>query len=96
MKSTTISVAVLLATVFASYGSAQQGEFAISKGPYLGQKPPGMTPEVFAPGIVSTEEFREFSGAFTPDGKEYYFFRFADGAGMMVCNLTDKGWSAPI
>jgi len=22
-------------------------------GPYLGQKPPGMTPEIFAPGIVS-------------------------------------------
>jgi pimeloyl-ACP methyl ester carboxylesterase len=26
------------------------------KGPYLGQKPPGMTPEVFAPGIVSTKK----------------------------------------
>jgi L-ascorbate metabolism protein UlaG (beta-lactamase superfamily) len=28
------------------------------EGPYLGQKPPGMTPELFAPGIVSKEGFR--------------------------------------
>jgi len=25
---------------------------------------------VFAPGIVSTKEHREFSGTFTPDGRE--------------------------
>ena len=65
------------------------------KGPYLGQKLPGKTPAIFAPGIVSTEEYREFSGTFTPDGKEYYFFRFADGQGMMVCKLLEEGWTAP-
>jgi hypothetical protein len=64
-------------------------------GPYFGQKPPGKTPEIFAPGIVSTEEFREFSGTFTPDGKEYYFFRFADDAGMMMSQLLEEGWTAP-
>ncbi len=74
---------------------ARQDDFPILRGPYLGQKPPGMIPEVFAPGIVSTDEFREFSGAFTPDGKEYYFFRFADGAGMMMSRLTDEGWTEP-
>ncbi len=70
-------------------------DFPVLKGLYLGQMPPGMTPEVFAPGIVSTEGQREFSGTFTPDGKEYYFFRFAEGAGMMVCRLRDEGWTAP-
>jgi hypothetical protein len=64
-------------------------------GAYLGQEPPGLTPEVFAPGVISTADFREFSGAFTPDGKEYYFFRFADGAGMMVTKLTSDGWTKP-
>lgn len=63
--------------------------------PYLGQKPPGMTPELFAPGIVSTDNAREFSGTFSPDGKEYYFFRFAEGAGMMVSRLIDGQWSMP-
>jgi hypothetical protein len=29
-------------------------DFPKLTGPYLGQKPPGMKPEIFAPGIVST------------------------------------------
>jgi hypothetical protein len=51
---------------------AVQAESPVLKGPYLGQKPPGRTPEVFAPGIVSTGA-HEFAGSFTPDGK-YLFF----------------------
>ncbi len=42
--------------------------------PYLGQKPPGLIPEPFAPGIVTTEYY-EYSGVFTPDIKEFYFIR---------------------
>lgn len=41
---------------------------------YLGQKPPGLTPRPFAPGIVTTEGW-EVSGVFTPDLKEFYFIR---------------------
>lgn len=41
---------------------------------YLGQEPPGLAPEVFAPGTVATENF-EFGGAFTPDMKEFYLIR---------------------
>jgi hypothetical protein len=81
--------------MFQGAGTARQAEFPVLTGPYLGQKPPGATPELFAPGIVSRPEFREFSGAFTPDGREYYFFRFADGAGMMVTKLTPAGWTEP-
>jgi len=42
--------------------------------PYLGQEPPGSTPESFAPGIVSTEHY-EYGGVFTPDMKEFYFIK---------------------
>ena len=42
--------------------------------PYLGQKPPGMVPIPFAPGLVSTEIY-EYDGAFTPDMKAFYFIR---------------------
>jgi hypothetical protein len=86
---------VLLSSIFILMGRAQQEDFPVLKGSYLGQKPPGKTPELFAPGIVSTKNHREFSGTFSPDGKEYYFFRFADGAGMMVCKLLKEGWTAP-
>ncbi len=41
---------------------------------YLGQTPPGLTPEPFAPGIVTTTGW-EYGGAFTPDMKEFYFLR---------------------
>lgn len=36
----------------------------VLKGPYLGQKPPGMTPEIFAPGIIPTEDNEGLYGFF--------------------------------
>lgn len=42
--------------------------------PYLGQKPPGMIPIPFASGLVSTEIY-EYSSAFSPDMKSFYFIR---------------------
>jgi len=39
---------------------------------YFGEKPPSLTPEPFAPGIISTEHY-EFSGIFSPDMKAFYF-----------------------
>jgi len=52
-----------------------QNDFPELSGPYLGQKPPGIEPEVFAPGIISLKDFHDFKGAFSTDGKEYYFCR---------------------
>ena len=50
-------------------------EFPPLKDRYLGQKPPGLTPELFAPGLVSTEKYVESLYAFAPDMKEFYFNR---------------------
>ena len=44
----------------------------VLKGPYLGQKPPGMTPEIFAAGIISTN-MNASKIAISPDGKEIAF-----------------------
>ena len=41
--------------------------------PYFGQKPPGLIPEVFAPGIVSLKERVQGSVSFSPDLDEMYF-----------------------
>jgi ankyrin repeat protein/glyoxylase-like metal-dependent hydrolase (beta-lactamase superfamily II)/Tol biopolymer transport system component len=68
------------------------------KGPYLGQTPPGLTPRVFAPGIVSSAGHYEFSIAFSPDGREIYFTRRKDPDGlntMMTCRWEKDGWTAP-
>jgi len=87
--------AILLSMMLSFCAHAQQDDLPILEGPYLGQEPPGMKPEIFAPEIVSTKDHREFSGTFTPDGKEYYFFRLGEGAGLMVCKLLKRGWTLP-
>ena len=38
------------------YSKEKTNDWPVLKGPYIGQKPPGMTPEIFAPGIISTEK----------------------------------------
>jgi len=75
-----------------------ESKFRELRGPYLGQKPPGMKPEIFTPGIVSTSNAVEFSCTFSPDGNEFYFTRRKDGGGpntIMITRRTEKGWTAP-
>ena len=43
-------------------------------GPYLGQTPPGMIPETFAPGVISTSGW-EYGVTFAPGMKELYWLR---------------------
>jgi hypothetical protein len=72
MKFKTIYTGILLSIIIILAGYAQQDDFPIIRGPYLGQKLPGLSPEIFALGIVSTAQ-GEFNAAFSPDGKEFYF-----------------------
>ena len=66
-------------------------------GPYLGQEPPGMEPEIFAAGIVSAPDSIEFSGTFSPDGSEYYFYRFSSDSvlRLLASRIVDGEWAAP-
>ncbi|MBO0322886.1 PD40 domain-containing protein [Muricauda sp. CAU 1633] len=62
----------------------------IQDGLYLGQTPPGSTPEPFAPGMVTTEGW-EVSGVFTPDLNEFYFIRRdANREKQEMVTLTNK------
>lgn len=64
-------------------------------GAYLGQTPPGMTPELFAPGVVSTRAL-ELNAVFTPDGNEFYFTRrIEDRSTLMTMRQVDGTWTAP-
>jgi Tol biopolymer transport system component len=65
--------------------------------PYLGQKTPGMEPEIFAPGIVSDPNFNEFSGTSSPDGSKYYFYRFSENTQprLLFSKVMDGKWSTP-
>ena len=63
--------------------------------PYMGQPVPGMTPTLFAPGIVSTDAI-ELNGVFTPDMREFFFARGSEGQPTIFhSRLTGGAWSAP-
>ena len=77
MKRVFTAIVLMLSILTISSQSYGQDEFPVLEGPYLGQKPPGSTAEVFAPGIVSTEHYEIF-GVFAPGMKEFYFVRGGD------------------
>ena len=52
---------------------SQDGDSRSIERPYFGQKPPGLIPEIFAPGIVSIEGRSEGGISFSSDLTEMYF-----------------------
>ena len=53
--------------------NGQDNGFPKLFGPYLGQKPPRESPEIFAPGIVSTSMYNHSSISISQDGSEIYW-----------------------
>jgi hypothetical protein len=96
MRLRMIPAGILFPLIFLISGHALQNDFPIMRGPYLGQKPPGMKPEVFAPGIVSTSR-GEFNAAFSPDGKEFYYSVNEPGGRetMMFMTRENDRWTPP-
>ncbi|MCX6225119.1 MAG: hypothetical protein NTV01_10305, partial [Bacteroidia bacterium] len=68
-----------------------------TKKPYLGMTPPGMTPEKFAPDIVSSSGFREYSLTLSSDSTEVYFYRFGENvpSKLYFSRFVDGSWTAP-
>lgn len=65
---------------------------------YMGQDPPRLTPQIFAPGLVSTENQYEGGITISPDGNECYFYRHpADwsSAWLMKTEYRNGVWTAP-
>jgi len=86
---------LLILTFGISQAQDKSKDFLVLKGSYLGQKKPGMIPELFAPGIVSTGA-SEYSAAFTPDGKEFYFALSGPPYDViMFMKQNDEGWTRP-
>jgi hypothetical protein len=60
--------------------------------PYLGQPIPGLTPERFAPGIISTDAI-ELNAVFSADFREFYFTRVVEGLDTMhQMTVMDGTW----
>ena len=61
-----------LALATLSFNAFAERAFPPLKGPLMGQTPPGMVAEPFAPGVISTEGW-ELEGVFAPGMNEFYF-----------------------
>lgn len=98
MKIRIVRTIIVISLIFIQSCSSDRIEgnrFPELTGEYLGQKPPGDSPELFAPGIISTRE-AERDAAFSPDGKEFYYSM----TGMphyviMVTRLENGRWTRP-
>jgi len=79
-----------------SYGQVEQEDFPILKGPYLGQNPPGLCAEMFAPEIISTGLHDDAGPAFNRSGTEI-FFRIAGKPYGIIGNMKeiDGKWTKP-
>ena len=72
MKKITLVTLVLILTSITAYN--QQNNFPKLTGPYLGQKPPGMIPELFAKDIMKGNRNRGFS----KNGDHFFFVHVID------------------
>jgi hypothetical protein len=79
----------LLFSHFVSFCQTTQNEISKLTGPYLGQKPPGIIPEIFAPGLFPSKDFIHGSPVFTEDGNEIYF------PGIKRMKNIDGKWTSP-
>lgn len=97
MKHNTIFIGLLL-TMLINGKSYGHDKLQTLKGPYVGQEPPGLTPKAFAPRPRSSM-YRDGSGFFSPDMKEFYFTRryYADKKWSLISfKLKDKQWQESV
>ncbi|MCP4895987.1 MAG: exo-alpha-sialidase [bacterium] len=102
VKTAHSAAAIALALAVLLCGGCTQSKSAVVhevSGPYLGQDPPGLTPEVFAPDIISTDG-DEGCTAFLDNGRVFVFNRSTQDNDdwsfipIYVMQLGDNGWSA--
>ena len=94
---TIVKIVFVCVMTFAQTRAApDRAEWSDVPGPYLGQEPPGEVAEIFAPGLISTDQ-SEIGSAFSPDQKEFYFTTWTREAGakIMVTRQIDGTWKAP-
>lgn len=76
--------------------------FPVLEGDYMGQKPPGQTPELFAPGIVSSIWGLHSAAAFSPDGNMVMWApmisipgQLYSTGGILMSERKNGQWTAP-
>ena len=84
------AVVLLLMSTVAAAGAG--GDFSKLEGPYLGQTPPGQTPEIFAPGLIESD--LHSCPVFSEDGLEAYWSTM-EGSSILTSRYDGQGWTVP-
>ncbi len=93
-----VSIVPAMCIIFS--GSTYADDLPVVSGPYLGQNPPGMKPELLAPGVLPTDGVQHCFPAFSPDGKQVYWMN-ADMSGdrprgvIMFMEEKNGRWTEP-
>jgi len=102
MKNDSFIVAILVFALFLNACNTKKqnpkdSDSPTIESPYFGQKPPGLTPEIFAPGSISLEGRYEHIISFSPDLDEVYFSasKGDEDPSMYFSRLEDKKWTNP-
>ncbi len=100
MKYFSASIALAF-TFLAITGTSHAGdETPVANGPYLGQTPPGMAAEPFAPGLVNTQEWGDAIG-FSLDMNTFYINRWRHSRDVpepqnVTFKRTADGWQREV
>jgi Tol biopolymer transport system component len=74
--------------------SAQENKIDPAK--YLGDTQPGLTPQIFSPGVVSVEDRFEYGSTFSPDNKEFYYaVNVGQKPEIHVIRFINNAWTTP-
>ena len=98
-KLVNISLFITILTAVLATSCAQK-DFLETTDAYLGQTPPGDTPKIFAPGMLSDSGIVLGKVAFSKDGKSFYY-SFArhwfddNGSGTKEIRYNGKKWLTP-
>ncbi|MCJ7446311.1 MAG: hypothetical protein MUO72_01320 [Bacteroidales bacterium] len=89
------TIITLAFLIFSNLVYCQTGNISID---YFGQTPPDTIPLIFAPGIICLDNRFEARGAFSPDGRLFYFtitngdFTFQK---ILFCEYLNNKWTEP-
>ena len=87
-------VLFVLLVIFPADHLVSDPNFPELTGPYLGQEPPGSSPEKFAPDVFDSEVHT--AAVFSPDGQEVYWKLLSEEMDeILFMRLEDGKWTQP-
>lgn len=95
MKFFIITLVILLSACKGEQSNSEMNKSFSGENSYLGQNPPGKTPEAFAPNLVTTTNW-EYGGVFNPEMTEFYFLRQVEESEeqeFVVYEKRDNQWN---